>query len=495
MTFGLRYLYRGSLVLSVLLWLATLAKFCLVPLRFDDAYMFYRYAVHMHAGYGMSWNIGGGPVFGETSLLWGWFVWLFSFLPISAGYLLVIASCIWGGLAILSLSASVAMNARSKALRNVLQVLPLVALPLLLTRTLFLNMGTGMETMMSLAVNSLFAGLVLRWSQGKARWPWIALAGVAALLVRPESGLLVVTMPLAAMLLLRRDARGRREAFLILVLFAAGVGALLLGCKLYFGTALPLSFYIKAMHGYEGAMFPSSRPISSALELFGCCVPFLVVLAALVRRTMVRTVVVCAIPLALILLYLLTVLQVMGQFARYDAPYCELIILPALLVLDDALCGYESGQRTHFVHLSLNRCLGLIALILLLTVFSLHASSPRLNDLVLGKWHVYEQPVLTCAASRPLPAMNGDEAMQRIGDDLAKALPAGTSIAATEVGYVGAVAPDVEILDMAGLNDAAIALHGFDSARLLERKPDIIWLPHTDDYTYHRGVLFTDPEL
>ena len=209
---------------------------------------------------------------------------------------------------------------------------------------------------------------------------------------------------------------------------------------------------------------------------------------------MVRTVLVCAIPLALILLYLLTVLQVMGIFTRYDIPYCELIILPALLVLDDAICGYETDERKHFALFSFNRFLGLIAAVFLLATISIQARTPRWNDVVLGKWHVYEQPVLTYAAIQPLPTMNGTVAIQSIANDFVRALSAGTSLAATEVGYVGAVAPQVDVLDMAGLNDPAIALHGFDVTRFLERKPDILWLPHID-YTYQRGVLLTDPEL
>jgi hypothetical protein len=75
-----------------------------------------------------------------------------------------------------------------------------------------------------------------------------------------------------------------------------------------------------------------------------------------------------------------------------------------------------------------------------------------------------------------------------------KPLPRGTTIASSEVGYLGVAAPQVNVIDLEGLNDTQIALHGFQVDTLLARKPDIIWMPHTD-YTYQRGLLMSDPGL
>ena len=48
------------------------------------------------------------------------------------------------------------------------------------------------------------------------------------------------------------------------------------------------------------------------------------------------------------------------------------------------------------------------------------------------------------------------------------------------------------MLDLAGLNDTDIALHGFNMSSFLARKPDLVWMPNTS-YTYQRGLMFSDP--
>lgn len=82
--------------------------------------------------------------------------------------------------------------------------------------------------------------------------------------------------------------------------------------------------------------------------------------------------------------------------------------------------------------------------------------------------------------------------MKDITDILIAPLPPGTTVAASEVGYLGDHASRVNVIDLAGLNDTDIALHGFNISTFLARKPDLIWMPN-DAYTYQRGVIFSDP--
>jgi len=82
--------------------------------------------------------------------------------------------------------------------------------------------------------------------------------------------------------------------------------------------------------------------------------------------------------------------------------------------------------------------------------------------------------------------------MQDITDDLIAPLPPGTTVAATEVGYLGDHASQINVIDLAGLNDTDIALHGFNTSRFLVRKPDLIWMPNSA-YTYQRGAMISDP--
>ena len=62
-------------------------------------------------------------------------------------------------------------------------------------------------------------------------------------------------------------------------------------------------------------------------------------------------------------------------------------------------------------------------------------------------------------------------------------LPPGTSLAASEYGYLGARYPDLKIIDLTGLNDRRFAEQGFSAERVLAARPDLIWLPHYD-YSY-----------
>jgi hypothetical protein len=485
---------RLAVFLTVLVWLALGAFFLHRPLHFDDAYMFYRYAVHMHGGFGMAWNINGGHTFGETSLLWGWFVWLLTFLPLQPGRLLIMGSWLWSGLALGSISAAVAMNSVSLTQRRFLNVFPQVAIPLLITPCFVMNGWTGMETMMALALNSLYAGLVLSWINRKAGWPWIVLVGFAAFLARPESGILVVTLPVLAAAFLDKGRTARREMLLVLASLAVCLGADLAICRFYFGYPLPLSFYAKGLHRYDGFLAPSSRPLQSALEFLGSCGVFWIAIAALARRQTLRMCTVFLIPLALTIAYLLTVLQVMGFNARYYVPYYGLVIIPGLLLVDEALAVGESSGRAVVASLDARRCFALASL-LIAWGFSI---SPfvlsSLDYFFASREFAYDQAVLTIPARVPLPVLGRPVTLERMGEDLLRPLPQGVTFAATEIGYPGAAAPQVNIIDMAALNDDYIAFHGFDSAQLLARQPDLIWMP-LDTYTHDRASLFADPEL
>jgi hypothetical protein len=106
----------------------------------------------------------------------------------------------------------------------------------------------------------------------------------------------------------------------------------------------------------------------------------------------------------------------------------------------------------------------------------------------------YNDPVRMIAATRPLPETGWFESQKMLADDLISHLPAGATVASSEIGYMGAVSPQVNIIDLSGLNDPRIALHGFSPQEVIARKPDLIWLP-VKDYTAMYGRLYAAPEL
>jgi hypothetical protein len=263
----------------------------------------------------------------------------------------------------------------------------------------------------------------------------------------------------------------------------------MIACKLYFHTALPLSFYMKSQHGYEG-YGKSWHPEILMLSFLGGCQVYLIALLLLGRRANWRMVACCVTPALVTFAYLLTVMQIMGFNARYYVPYFAFFIVPALLVVDRWLAA---GMRVEERWPKRMR----VVLAVMVVLFFVGMRSQRVLAAVRGMEparYVYDPVRLDVAARTPLPETKWVLTMEDVSDLLVEPLPKGATIAASEVGYLGIRAPQVNIIDLAGLNDNQIALHGFDMSALLARRPDIIWMPH-EDYSYQRGQMLSDPEL
>jgi hypothetical protein len=87
-------------------------------LDFDDAYMFYRYALHMREGLGVSWNPDGVHTYGQTAPLWGLVVAGLSYLPLGMGEVLKMGSGASSILATVAIAWATAANATSPAIRR-----------------------------------------------------------------------------------------------------------------------------------------------------------------------------------------------------------------------------------------------------------------------------------------------------------------------------------------------------------------------------------------
>jgi hypothetical protein len=347
-----------------------------------------------------------------------------------------------------------------------------------------------METMLATTLCAFFLGLTLLWRAG--RMPPVALGAVGLLLflARPESALVTLLLPLLLWLLPERPRPALKSLLRFYGFFLAGVLIELIACQLYFGTPLPLSVYMKghqAYLGYSSIWYPGLLLVAflSAMQLF------LAALILLARRRDLRLVLVCFVPAAAVFSYLGTVTQIMGFNSRYYVPYTPLIVVPVLLVLDRWLAsGSEAGAWPG--HALRNRAVLTAALLLFFLVLSSEAVQGKLRRLEHGYHFEYDPAQLSITAAVPLPKTRWQPMMASITDDLLAPLPPGVTVAATEVGYLGDRASQVNIIDLAGLNDTDIALHGFIVSRFLQRKPDLIWMPN-NAYTYQRGIMFSDP--
>lgn len=491
LTWAFVYLLFAAVAAYYVRWLALSLR---MPLMFDDPFMFYRYALHIREGLGVSWNLDGVHTYGETAPLWGVMVLLLSYLPVSMSHVLMLGTWLWSLAAIVSITWAVAYNAASPALSRFWRVLPLVACPLVLSPVFRVNAVNGMETMLAAALLGLFVGLILGWERGAVRPEWAAVTGVALCLVRPESGLAVVLLPVMLVVLGRGTRRGLA---VFLGLFLGCMAAELLACRWYFGTALPLSFYMKSRHAYEGYIYPW-HPILGALHMLTNCSVFLIAIILLARRQDWRLLVSFAVPVAAVFCYLCTVTQIMGWGSRYYSPYFALIVVPSLLVVDRWITATEvSGRLGHIGRRAAAAC-GVAVLLVGVVLFAGHRRIVRgintVEDRLEGRRYVYVPVKYDMTATQPLPYFAWNASVNGVADILLAPLPRGATIASTEVGYLGAAGSNANVIDLAGLNDNQIALHGFRVDELLQRRPDIIWMPH-QDYTYQRGILMSDPRL
>ena len=486
-----RVIQLALVVLLFLLLVSHLKKsFSGTASFFDDSYMFYRYAIHVREGLGWSWNLDGMPTYGQTSLAWGAVAFLLTLLPMTIAHALVFGSWLASIGALLVMARAVSSNARSAYLSNMWRALVLIGLPLAVCEIFLFQETTGMDTMLGLLVISGYVGMVLVWVRGEVKPEWVGAMGGLVLVTRPEGVLVVVMMPVLAYLLLEKSVASKSLVRLLGTFAALGV-ADAIAAKLYFHTMLPLSFYMKSRHAYEGYA-GQWQPVSSAVAFFGSSCIFLLVIVCCARKKDLRLLAVCFVPLAVTVLALCRVTQIMGQSSRYYVPYFALIIVPAMLVLDGRIVEQEARDERG-IFLPGRYALVFIVLCLLQPKFP-GALLWRVDQAFEGKRIVYAEAERSITASKPLPYVDPMDSLRDVGLLLGKPLPKGATIAASEVGYVGAMAPQVNVIDLAGLNDSEIALHGFDAEAFLARKPDLIWMPHKD-YTYQRGLLFTSPTL
>ncbi len=199
---------------------------------YDDSYFFKRIAANALGTGAFAWNVQDGPVHVSTSQAYQGLVTVVTAFT-TRHYVATMRL----------LNAALLTGAGWLLLRPATQARPLLlaafVTPLTLTTVL-----SGMETALALAV---LAVVVTAWMKTR-RIEGItgAVATVAVYLVRPDAALIV------ALLVLGRAAAERRwpvrYAFALLVGMAAVWGA----CWLYYGTPLPLSFYMKSLglHDY-----------------------------------------------------------------------------------------------------------------------------------------------------------------------------------------------------------------------------------------------------
>jgi hypothetical protein len=450
----------------------------------DDAFIFVRYAENLLAHHAIAWNPGGPPSYGTTSLLHLGFVTMLralfgpqpasvallgSLLP-GLGFLAVLPWVCW---------RRILRGARGGGALGLLLLLPLA----ISIDTLGAHVATGMDTSLSMVYAVLLLVLADRLTASPApgRATAMALVAAGAWVVRPD--LLLLSVPIVIALCLALWMRGQRTLCVRLVVTTAILLVLQWAlCWSYFGTPVPLSFYVKSAVRYGASMDAAyaAVPGRELWQFFVSYWPYWLLIGAAIgaaarRRCWPFAVVesgALAGALLFVLYYRYAVLQVMPHYHRFYYPTLPVWVwLAARAAVALANVGNE-GLRSHGrvarqVLMGAGLVLGIGAAVLLVRPWS--------------RWltHVRAHPWFTA-----IPAVqNLDGWSKHWWFRLAEmsALPNDVTWATTEIGLPGALNPGRTIIDLSGLNDIEFARHGFSAEALFrDSPPDLIYMPHPD---------------
>lgn len=459
--------------------------------RFDDAFMFVRYAQHWLDGDGFAWNPGEGAAFGITSPLY--LALITSILGVtswSAASVLAGTSFVTGIAAVVALVfLGFQVQWYWRGSRH--SWLPLLLVPLLFSMPAFsYHSLSGMETTLSLLLNTLLLiALIKLIHAGSSAALFVTVCvGLACVATRPDSGLYVALLPPLLILALNRQAW--RRALHYVVLFGVGGLLLVLCYKWQFGDYLPLPVFAKAAGFYDGYLGVKKwNTVHYLLTFWGAVVPLLLVVGWCCQRSSALPVLVLGFVLTLTFAYLATVTQIMGMHARYYFPSIPFVCFAAFLCLYQGLPSESKAFKPPLSDLDWR---GLIALVILFPV--MHADW---NNKLEKAWQRYAmagveaqrpQSRMIISAEQALPHLDWWQGIQQM-TALLQQMPAGTSLAASEYGLIGAALPQMPIVDLVGLHDRRVARHGFDIHYMLNKEPDLIWLPHADYTAMRRAIL------
>lgn len=449
---------------------------------FDDAYMFVRYARNMLAGHGIAWNPDGVQTYGVTSLLYMFVITaVLAIFPSAApGPILSLSSFVFGlGFVAALVFGTIKFGSSEFLKRHPLLFPVFTAAALMASKYFRLHSNSGMDTTLSVFCNSLLALAALAWVKkpGRASLTWLALAAYASFLTRPDALLYVLLFPLLYGWFFLARERNRNVAR-----FLAAIAAVLafdtLIKFLVFGDPLPLPFYTKRagfFDGYRGAAM--WNPAEYLFIFFELMLPFLIVMLFAATSKSRRLIAAFFIPVALTFAYFFSVTQVMGFWARYYFPALPFFVMGSFLSLDERLQDLGRPLPSLF---SWRGALAALALLFFLLPLPEKAFMRLYEARFIPPATIYKS-ALARGLDADFPKLGWRTSITGISE-IGSQLPAGTRIAMSEYGWVGAQSPQLHIIDLVGLHDPFFARNGFSTQELFRRNPDIIWFP-PPDYT------------
>jgi len=456
---------------------------------FDDAYMFMRYARNILDGFGIAWNPGAEWTYGSTSLPHLFIVTMLNAaLPFSMPWILRLSSILPACSAVIILIVAGSSLSRHSFLHNNFLAWTAIIIPCVMTIEPFIfHSRTGMDTMLSMAGIALLVFITAKLqsrSEIESRLFQVMLVcAYLAWAVRPDNIIYVTVMPLLT-LVFHNDLKQKR---LYIVRYIGFIGIMIIFDLLVkyalFNDPLPLSFYVKNLFsssGYDGLY--KWNPWQYLLLFIRANIVIFIIFIITFKVKYYKILTPYFASILLTFGYYFTVVQIMGQQARFYFPSLSVLVIITVLSADRFFSEEIDLKKWTFLG---TRAASILLLFLLMSGMGHLATSYKMDH---QKTEMLSEGKV--ASETTLGWWQSIQIMARLAENF----PPGTKLALTEYGYIGAVAPHLQIIDPLGLNDRTFAHHGFSAQEFFKRKPDIIWLPHPD-YTAIRSAILTSNEF
>ena len=286
---------------------------------YDDSYFFKRFGYNFLEHGVLAWNVSDGPVHGNTSQLFQ--LVGIAMTALAPDYYMVATRMLMGVCLIAAYACMLRLAARNRS--EMLPTLALCSIPVLFT------MISGMETPLLLLGLAIFLLLLGSRDPLWGHWAAVPLCIVALYLLRPDSILLTGTAFAWHHLVGQRRIPWKEG-----ILLCAALGGTLLLLDLYYGSAFPLSFYLKSsfISVYDNAFIAMSHDEKQVYALFFgvIALPLLYVALHRLDRSSLGLLAAAAV---FVLYHWFSTIEIMGMHARFYVPALPFVTAAAMLPL------------------------------------------------------------------------------------------------------------------------------------------------------------------
>jgi hypothetical protein len=337
---------------------------------------------------------------------------------------------------------------------------------------------SGMDTFFGMAYFTLFILLLKKYETGKFNLIYVVVCGALLFWVRPE---LLIFSFLSALFLFfgEKDKNKKKKNLIVLISLPAGIFIMFFLSNEFFGSYLPLPFYVKVANSY-GMEFEEVYRFTPYIQIAAFIIHnwILFTLSAvgiifrktlLIKFSPVEKALISG-TIVYFIFNLFFVTQIMYYYQRFYYP-----VLPVLFYISAKSLSAVIEKREFISVLVKWRTIKIFKIVSVFIISGsfaygiLFVSIKFYSDIREGRFarldtkYVYEK-----VYKKDL-----------LGSDQLAEFPFDLKIATTEVGFVSAINLDKEVIDLAGLNNKEIAREGLNvDIFFIRHQPDVLYLPH-----------------